>query len=92
MRTGFHLGGKGLQIGLGRFGLRMNFGVSRDFNFEVVTGFSANESDQIAGVLKLATGAIAAGQITAQGHQTLDAHLLELLQLFTHAVTRSADA
>ena len=62
----------------------MNFGVGGHLNVEFVVGFGANEGDQIAGVMELATCAIAAGQITAQGHQAFDAHGLERGQFGAH--------
>ena len=78
------LGGKRLQVGLRRAGLGMKLGVGGHFDVEGVAHLGANESHQIAGVLKLTTQAIATGQVAAQGHEALDAHALQLFELFAH--------
>ena len=82
--AGPHLGGKGLQVGLGRARLRVDLGVGRHLDVEVVAGLGADEGHQVAGVVELAARAIAAGQVAAQGHQALDAHGLERGQLLAH--------
>ena len=88
----FHFGGKGLQIGLGRFGLRMHLRVGSHFNRKVLTRFGTDETHQIAGILKLATRAVATGQVASQSHQTLDAHGLKFGQLRAHAFACRANA
>ena len=50
--TGAHLGRKGLQIGLGRPGLRMHLGVATDLDMERIARFLADEGHQLAGVLE----------------------------------------
>ena len=70
----------------------MHFRVGRHFNVKVVPGLGSDETHQIAGVLELAAGAVAARQIAAQRHQALDAHRLECGQLRGHSGARRADA
>ena len=84
VRTRFHLGHKGLDIGLGRLGLGVNFGVSRHFDVEIVTGLGPDKGHQIAGVMELTPCAITAGQVATQSHQAFDAHGFECGQLRTH--------
>ena len=88
----FDLGGKGLQVSLGRFGLWVNLWVGGHFNAKVVTCLGANKRHQIAGVMKLTARAKATGQVTTQSHQALDAHGFEFGQLLTHAVAGGTDA
>lgn len=84
IRTRFDLGQKGLQVRFGVSGLRMHLRIRGHFDVEIAAEFVANKRHQITGVVELAAQAIAAGQVTAQGHQALDAHVLELLELRAH--------
>ena len=70
----------------------MDLGVGGHFDVEVIARLGTDKGHQIAGVVEFATGAIAAGQITPQGHQTLDAHGLERGELFAHAGLGRPDA
>jgi hypothetical protein len=81
----FTLVAKACRSAIGRLGLRVGFGVGGHFNVEMVAGFRAHESHQIAGIVKLAAHAVATGQVTAQRHQALHAHGLERGELFAHA-------
>ena len=90
--TRTHLSHVGLEVSLGRAGLRMHLGVGGDLDVEVPPRFFADEGHQVAGVLKFAARAIAAGQVAPQSHQPPHAHALEHSQLFTHRLPRGANA
>ena len=52
----------------------MHLGVRGHLDVEVPPRFFADEGHQVAGVLKLAARAIAAGQVAPQSHQPPHAH------------------
>ena len=70
----------------------MHLGIGCDFNVEVIAGFLSDEGHQLAGKAELAELAVAAGQVTAQGHDAAQSGVLELLQLLTHPRRARADA
>ena len=47
---------------------------------------------QVTGVMKLATRAVATGQVTTQGHQALHAHGFECGQLLAHPLVGGTNA
>ena len=63
----------------------MNLGIGGHFDVKCIAGLGTDEGHQVAGVMELAAHAVAAGQVAAQSHQTLNAHGLQLRQLLAHS-------
>ena len=90
--TGRHFLGEVRQVGVGRGGLGVHLGVGRHFDGEPVAAVLAHEAHQVGGVLEVAQGHGAGGQVATQGHQALDALGAVAVQQFTDAVAGGAHA
>jgi hypothetical protein len=70
----------------------MGLGVGGHFNVKVITRLGTHKGHQVAGVAEFAAHAIAAGQVTAQSHDALNACRTHRRQPLADAVERLADA
>ena len=80
------------QIGPGGGCLGMELRISRHLDIEPVAGFLADESDQFAGVTKIAGAHLPGGHVAAQRHQVTDVMLAVLGQDRADIVAGRGDA
>src|SRR5690606_30766510 len=81
-----------LQVGTRVARLRVHLGVGGHFDVEVVTGFGADELDQLARVAQVARADHARRQVAPQRHQALGAERAVELQQAADLLPRAAHA
>ena len=72
-------------------GLRMPFGISGNFDFKMLPGFTPNELYKFVGITKFASLGGAGRQIAAQRHNSTDTGTPELVQYFANTGARGTD-